>query len=178
MNQIIIIKLTGGFAMRSRLLLILLSCFVTQVIYAESSVEKKKLEIESYIVKLDKVNYLPNLLPIILKNKDFIGLTEDQVAQLDDWRKQYREPMLAAMKDITQKRIEMKEAALTPNVSSSRLIQLQNEIFRLHREVLKYKLSCREEVVHTFNNENWMSFFMVLADENIGAPIPVNYAHK
>jgi hypothetical protein len=148
------------------------------VIYAESSVEKKKLEIESYIVNLDKVNYLPNLLPIILKNKDFIGLTEDQVAQLDDWRKQYREPMLAAMKDITQKRIEMKEAALTPNVSSSRLIQLQNEIFRLHREVLKYKLSCREEVVHTFNNENWMSFFMVLADENIGAPIPVNYAHK
>ena len=86
--------------------------------------------------------------------------------------------MLATMKEITKKRIEMKEAALSPNVSSARLIQLQNDIFRLHREVLEYKLSCREHVVRTFNNENWLSFFMVLADEDIGAPIPVNYAAK
>lgn len=151
---------------------------VTQVSYAESSIDRKELEMESYIVKLDKVNYLPNLLPMILKNKDFIGLTDDQVAYLDDWRKKNRAPMLAAMKDITKKRIEMKEAALSPNISSARLIQLQNEIFRLHREVLEYKLSCREHIVRTFNNENWSSFFLVLAGEDIGTSIPINYTEK
>ena len=61
-------------------------------------------------------------------------------------------------------------------VSSSRLIQMQNEIFRLQREVLQYKLSCREQIVKTFNNENWVSFFMVLADEDMGVTIPLSYA--
>ena len=164
--------------MPSKLLITLLFICSSQVSHAESLLDQKELEIESYIVKLDKVNYLPNLLPIILKNKDFIGLTDDQVTYLDDWRKKNRTPMLAAMKDITKKRIEMKEAALSPNISSARLIQLQNDIFRLHREVLEYKLSCREHVVRTFDNENWSSFFLVLADEDIGAPIPVSYAEK
>ena len=164
--------------MSTRFLITLLFLCIAQLSQAESALDPEEFEMESYIVKLDKVNYLPNLLPIILKNKDFIGLTDDQVAYLDDWRKNNRETMIAAMKEITIKRIEMKEAALSPNVSSARLIQLQNDIFRLHREVLEYKLSCREHVVRTFNNENWLSFFMVLADEDIGAPIPVNYATK
>lgn len=160
------------------LLSTLLIVCTSQISYADSSHEQKELEMESYIAKLDKVNYLPNLLPIIFENIEFIGLTEDQVTSLDNWRKTYREPMLTAMQDITKKRIELKTAALSPNISSARLLQLQNDIFRLHREVLEYKLSCREHVVHTFNNENWMSFYMVLAEENIGAPVPVNLAEN
>ena len=121
--------------MSTRFLITLLFLCIAQLSHAESALAPEEFEMESYIVKLDKVNYLPNLLPIILKNKDFIGLTNDQVAYLDDWRKNNRETMLATMKEITKKRIEMKEAALSPNVSSARLIQLQNDIFRLHREV-------------------------------------------
>lgn len=164
--------------MPSKILITLLIICITHVSHAESPLDEDEYEMESYITRLDKINYLPNLLPIILRNKDFIGLTDDQLAFLDDWRKKNRASMLAVMKDITIKRIELKEAALSPNVSSARLIQLQNDIFRLHREVLEYKLSCRDHVVRTFNNENWSSFFLVLAEEDIGAPIPVNHAEK
>jgi hypothetical protein len=55
---------------------------------------------------------------------------------------------------------------------------MQNEIFRLQREVLQYKLSCRERILQTFNDENWISFFMVLAEENTGFTVPLQYAEK
>jgi len=80
--------------------------------------------------------------------------------------------MLAAMKEAALKRVEIKQAALSPTVSSARLQQMQNDIFRLQREILEYKLSCRDHVVQTFNNENWDSFFMVLAEEDIGVSMP------
>ena len=33
-------------------------------------------------------------------------------------------------------------------------------------------------MVKTFNSENWVSFFMVLADEDMGVTIPLSYAGK
>jgi hypothetical protein len=33
-------------------------------------------------------------------------------------------------------------------------------------------------VVRTFNEENWDSFFMVLADEGMGVQLPVSIAGK
>lgn len=126
--------------------------------------------------KLDKISFLPNMLPIIIENKDFIGLTEDQVAALKEWRSNNLKPMLATMEEIARKRIEIMEHALAPNVSSARLQQMQNHIFRLQREVLDYRLSCREHVVDTFTEENWISFYMVLADKDIGIAMPEVYA--
>ena len=160
-----------------RILFIFSVLFITQQFaYAEPSVEQKRHDLDHAIKKLDKVNFLPNLLPIIIDNKDFIGLTQEQVDDLDEWRKTNREPMLSTMRKIADKRIEMKQAALSPTVSSSRLIQMQNEIFRLQREVIEHKLSCREHIIQTFNDENWISFFMVLADEDVGITVPLNYA--
>ena len=115
---------------------------------------------------------------MILSNKEFIGLTDEQVDKLEHWREQNREPLLAVMKQAAQKRVEIKEAAISPTVSSARIQQMQNDIFRLQREILEYKLSCRDQVVQTFNNENWESFFLVLAGEDIGVPMPVNFAEK
>lgn len=162
--------------MGARILFTITIIFISQFAYAEQTEEQIRHDLEHAIQKLDKINYLPNLLPIIIDNKDFIGLTDDQVGNLDDWRKTNRAPMLSKMSKIAEKRIEMKQAALSPTVSSSRLIQMQNEIFRLQREVIEHKLSCREHIISTFNNENWISFFMVLADEDVGITVPLNYA--
>jgi hypothetical protein len=159
-----------------RILFTITILFITQFAYAEPTEEQIRYDLNHAIQKLDKINYLPNLLPIIIENKDFIGLTEDQVDNLDAWRKTNREPMLSKMSKIAAKRIEMKQASLSPTVSSSRLIQMQNEIFRLQREVIEHKLSCREHIISTFSNENWISFFMVLADEEVGITVPLNYA--
>lgn len=73
--------------------------------------------------------------------------------------------------------LEIKESALSPG-TSSRLIQMQNEVFRLQRPVLEYKLSSRDLVINTFNSNNWGGFFLVLAGEEIGVTIPELYISK
>ncbi len=164
--------------MGTRFIFALLLILISSLSFADSTPERNTHDLDSSIDKLDKINYLPNMLPVILNNKDFIGLSEQQVAELEAWRNANREPMLAAMKEIAYKRVEIKQAALSPTVSAGRLQQMQNDIFRLQRQVLNYKLSCREHIVRTFSEENWISFFMVLADENTGVSIPVNFAEK
>ena len=164
--------------MGSKLLLSLLAFSLATVTFADSTSEQLNADIESSIEKLDEINHLPNLLPVILENRDFIGLSEKQAAELDNWRQENREPMLAAMKEIAHKRVEIRQAAISPTVSSARLQQMQNEIFRLQREVLNYKLSCRDHIVKTFSHENWISFFRVLADKDIGVSLPASYAEK
>lgn len=161
-----------------RTLLALLVLSFTSATFAGSVPEQFTAETELPIEKLDRINHLPDLLPVILENSDFIGLTEEQTAVLDNWRNENREPMLAVMKEIARKRVAIRQAAISPTVSSARLQQMQNEIFRLQREVLHYQLSCRDHIVKTFNDENWISFFMVLADTDIGVSLPVNYAEK
>ena len=158
--------------MGAGILLTTILLFTSQLSFAGSTVNQGAQDIDSSIKKLDNINYLPSLLPVIIRHKDFIGLTDEQLGKLERWRKQNREPMLAAMKEAALKRVEIKQAALSPTVSSARLQQMQNDIFRLQREILEYKLSCRDHVVQTFNNENWDSFFMVLAEEDIGVSIP------
>lgn len=164
--------------MNSRPLMTIILLSLSFIAVADPDTKQANTELESSIAKLDKISHLPVLLPAILKNRDFIGLTDDQVAELDQWRTENREPMLAAMKAIVQKRVAIREAAISPTVSSARLMQMQNEIFRLQREVLEYKLSCRDHIVNTFSIENWDSLFMLLADEGIGLSVPVGYAEK
>ena len=164
--------------MVARLVSAFLFIFLSHLSLANSSMDQEELDLHSSIDKLDRINYLPALLPVIFRHSDFIGLTQDQLQTLEHWRTENREPMLNAMKQIARKRIEIKQAALSPNVSSARLQQMQNEIFRLQREVLDYKLSCRDHVLQTFNEENWISFYMVLADEDIGVSVPVEFAEK
>ena len=164
--------------MGPRILLTLTLLIASQSCFAGPAPGQKQQDIDAYIEKLNNISHLPNLLPVILNNKDFIGLTDEQVENLEHWREQNNEPLLAVMKQAAQKRVEIKQAALSPTVSSARLQQMQNDIFRLQREILEYKLSCRDRVVHTFNNENWDSFFMVLAGEDIGVSVPVNSAEK
>ncbi len=164
--------------MGTRILLALTLFIASQSVYAGPTSAHKEADIDSSIEKLSNISFLPNLLPVILNNKDFIGLTDEQVENLENWRKENREPLLALMKQAAQKRVEIKQATLSPTISSSRIQQMQNDIFRLQREILEYKLSCRDRVVRTFNNENWDSFFMVLAGEDIGVTVPVNFAGK
>ena len=164
--------------MGPRILLSLTLLIASQSCFAGPAPGQKAQDIDAHIEKLNNISHLPNLLPVIINNKDFIGLTDEQVENLEHWREQNREPLLAVMKQAAQKRVEIKQAALSPTVSSARLQQMQNDIFRLQREILEYKLSCRDRVVRTFNNENWDSFFMVLAGEDIGVTVPVNSAEK
>lgn len=83
--------------------------------------ENEQLEIETYVSKLDKINYLPSLLPVIMENSDVIELSDEQMETLLAWRESNRLDIISAMNDVVKKRIAIKEAALSPDVSSARL---------------------------------------------------------
>jgi hypothetical protein len=159
----------------------LLVSFITLILTTGTTtaeLNKNKQYTEQYIDKLDKISYLPRLLPVIIENNDVIELTDKQLNSLLAWRKTNGNKLITAMNEIANKRIEIKEAALSPNVSSARLIQMQNNVFRLQREMMEYKLSCRDLVINTFNRNNWEGFYLVLADKQIGVTLPEIYISK
>ena len=139
---------------------------------ASATLSNDQHNIEQHLEKLHKISFLPNLLPVIINNSDILELSDEQLNKLLTWRNTNRENLVATMNEIVSKRIKIKQAALSPNISAARLIQMQNEIFRLQRQVLNYKLSCRDLVINTFNSTNWEDFFLVLADMEVGLTLP------
>lgn len=137
---------------------------------AQPTDEQVNNQYRQQLERLDKVNFHPNLLPLILKNKDYLELTPQQLDAFNSWRKTNAKAMFATMDEIIRKRIEFREAALSPDVSANDLRQKQQEIFRLHQKVLEYKLSCRENIHNTFTAQNWDDFFVVLAEEGYAIP--------
>ena len=53
---------------------------------------------------------------------------------------------------------------LSPDVSSDHLIAFQSEIQELQRQLLKVKLTCREQLMATFTNEQWDNFAFIISD--------------
>ena len=131
--------------------------------------------LEQHAEKLDKINYLPALLPVILDNRDVIELTDDQVDTLLTWREINREDVIVVMNEIVRKRVEIKKAALSPEVTASTLMKMQSDVFSLQRKVLEYKLSCRDLVINTFDRNNWDGFYFVLAEQGMDVPLPELY---
>ena len=139
---------------------------------ASATLSNDQRDIEQHVEKLNQINFLPNLLPVIINNSDILELTDEQLNKLLTWRDTNRENVVATMNKIISKRIKIKEAALSPDISAARLIQMQNEIFRLERQMLNYKPSCRDLVINTFNTANWEELFLVLADMEVGLTSP------
>ena len=137
---------------------------------AEGTDPQEIKQYQQQLERLDKLNFHPNLLPLILRHKDYLELTPEQIAAFRAWRKKNADPMFAAMNEIIRARIAFKEAALSPDVSADDLRQQQQQIFALHQQVLDYKLSCRENILDTFNAQNWEDFFVVLAEEGYAIP--------
>jgi len=151
---------------------------ITDTSAADPVKEQQNIEQHQYLEKLDKINFLPSLLPVIIENSDAIELSDEQLQILLDWRELNRQDIITTMNRIAGKRIEIKEAALAPGVSSARLIQMQNEVFRLQREMLEHKLSCRELVINTFNRDNWENFFLVLSEKELGVTLPESFISR
>lgn len=127
-------------------------------------------QLEKQLSRFERISFHPNLLPLILKNKDFIGLADGQVVQLKHWRDENYRPMVDAMNTIIRYRILFEEAALSPMVTADQLKKMQARIFELQRQVLDYKLSCRANILQTFNQDNWDGFYIIAADSGLSIP--------
>ena len=75
-------------------------------------------------------------MPLIMKNRDFIELTPDQIRVFKKWRDKNRVPLLATMNQIIYQRNLFTRLSLIPETSDEVLRTKQNQIFKLHRKVL------------------------------------------
>lgn len=113
---------------------------------------------------LSQMGYHPFLMPLIMENRDVIGLSNEQIAGFRAWRSKNRVPLIHAMNRIIQERVAFQRISLNPKTSEDVLRAKQEEIFKLHKKVLEYQLSCRRNILDTFTDEQWNEFQFILTE--------------
>jgi len=121
-------------------------------------------EVMGKVVLLEDSGLVPTLLPTIMRNRDTLELTDEQVNAFRAWRKKNYTNMVNVMNEIIEKMVRFRVESLSPDISGDHLFAYQSEIHDLQRQLLKIKLSCREIVMTTFTDEQWDNFNFVVAD--------------
>lgn len=121
-------------------------------------------EVMGKVVLLEDSGLVPTLLPTIMKNRDMLELTDEQVSAFRAWRKQNYTNMVNVMNEIIEKMVQFRVESLSPDITGDHLFAYQSEIHDLQRQLLTIKLSCREIVMTTFTDEQWDNFNFVAAD--------------
>ena len=108
-------------------IVIAIMCLVNKPLWAMHESGHDLSDEEWLIVKgrvelLDSLNYMPTLLPTIMRNRDVLQLTDQQIKSFRDWRKQHYRNMVKTMNEIIEKRVAFKKVALDPKTSSDELL--------------------------------------------------------
>jgi hypothetical protein len=121
-------------------------------------------DIRQQVVLLDKIAYLPSLLPVVMTNRDALELSDAQVAAFRQWRKLHYREMVDLMNEIIQRRITLSKTTLDDQVSQNDMLAQQKEIFSLQEDLLRLRLSCRELIVSTFSPTQWDNLAFILEE--------------
>jgi len=121
-------------------------------------------KVREHVGLLDTVSFFPSLLPVIMKNRDALELTDEQKGVFRGWRKQNYQRMVGLMNEIIELRIAFSKRALDSAVENAELIHEQKMILQLQEELLSLKLSCRELIMTTFSPRQWNNLAFVLED--------------
>ena len=121
-------------------------------------------EVMGKVILLEDSGLMPTLLPVIMRNRDSLALTEEQLNAFRAWRTNNYTNMVNIMKEIIEKMVQFRVESLSPDVAKDHLLSFQSEIHDLQRQLLTLKLSCREIVISTFTDEQWENFAFVVAD--------------
>ncbi len=112
------------------------------------------------ITLLEDSVFIPSLLPIIMRNSDALQLANEQIEMFRNWRKANYVNMVNIMDKIIHMKVEFSIESLSPSINASHLIEFQDEIQRLQKELLVIRLSCRK----TFTDEQWDNFDFIVSD--------------
>ena len=157
------------FQAKTLAIILIVNCFFIEPLGATHESEHDLTDEEWLIVKgrldlLDGVNYMPTLLPTIMRHRDVLELTKQQIKSFRNWRKQHYGGMVTVMNTIINKRVDFKKASLNPKTSEVELVEMQSDILSLHKKLLEIKLSCRKMLVDSFTEEQWDNFAFAVAD--------------
>ena len=121
-------------------------------------------DVMNKVVLLEDSGLMPMLLPIIMGNRDALQLTDEQVNLFSSWRKKNYTNMVNLMNKIIEEKVQFRVESLSPRITSDRTLSFQSEIQELQRQLLKIKLSCRENLMTTFTDEQWDNFAFIVSD--------------
>lgn len=113
---------------------------------------------------ISPMGYHPFLMPLIMQNRDFIGMTDEQKDIFMEWRDENRPELLATMNKIIKARVDFHRISLNPETSDEVLLSKQAEIFKLQKKVLRLQISCRRNILDNFDEEQMDNFRFVLID--------------
>ena len=148
-----------------------LSIWLPSAASASEVAEKSEHELidwgkaKKQMAMLSQMGYHPFLMPLIMENRDVIGLSNEQVRVFRDWRNKYRVPLIHTMNRIIQERAAFHRISLNPETREEVLRAKQQEIFKLHEKVLEYQLSCRRNILDTFTDDQWEEFQFILSEQ-------------
>jgi hypothetical protein len=121
-------------------------------------------KVQEHVGLLDKISFFPALLPVIMKHRDALELTDHQKRIFRGWRKQNYQRMVDFMNEIIERRIAFSKSALDPAIGDAELVHQQKMILQLQEELLSLRLSCRKLILTTFSPGQWDNFAFVLED--------------
>lgn len=113
---------------------------------------------------LDKIAYIPSLLPVVMRHRDSLDLSDEQLEAFRDWRRTSYPEMVELMNAIIAQRIGLSEAALDASVSSESMLARQQAIFQAQERLLRLRLSCRDLIVLTFTPEQRENLAFILEE--------------
>jgi hypothetical protein len=113
---------------------------------------------------LDKIAYLPSLLPVIMTNRDALELSDAQLRAFREWRKAHYQDMVDLMNEIIQRRIALSKSTLDNTFGTGAILAQQQQIFALQTDLLRLRLSCRQVILNTFSEGQWDNLAFVLED--------------
>ena len=151
----------------SKWICVLVVCSLCVPAMAPAEQEPNTSDLEQQLMLLDKIAYHPSLLPVIMQNMDYLGLTPEQEAELRNWRRNHVPAMLEKMRAVVQGRIDFLDLSLNPESTPEDLALLQQKLFRLEEAVLRDKLRCRENILQSFTPEQWEALRFIYAERQM-----------
>ncbi len=97
-------------------------------------------------------NPMPNLMLVVEKHQDALGLDERQKKALADWREKMRPRMMEKVKQVVRLEKEIERAALS-GASDRTIRELMARLFQVRGAIIRQKLACRDNMARILGPE-------------------------
>ena len=99
-------------------------------------------------------NPMPNLMKVVKKHGDQLGLSEDQKNALADWRSYHMEPMHARVEMVAKLEAELSKAAMAGRPKAE-LMSLASRIMNERMQIISTKANCRDNLRRVLTPEQF-----------------------
>lgn len=109
------------------------------------------------MTKMQKAGHaspMPGLMMIINMNANQLGLDNEQLEMVHNWRRTHQQPVQDLVSEIVSLESEIKQSVLE-GVTPSEMKALKNDLLDLRGELMDIKYRCVSTMKKTFDDEQW-----------------------